>query len=82
MALIKTTEIDKIEIVGDYKTIQIREAIIIKENEIELSKSFNRYSLSPDADLTDQPADIVSLSNIFWTDEIKEAYTKSLEILG
>ena len=80
MALIKTTEIDKIEIVGDYKTIQIREAIIIKENGIELSRSFNRYALSPDADLTDQPADVVSLSNIFWTDEIKAAYQASLEI--
>ena len=80
MALIKTTEIDKIEIVGDYKTIQIREAIIIKENGIELSRSFNRYTLPPDADLTDQPADVVSLSNIFWTDEIKAAYQASLEI--
>jgi hypothetical protein len=80
MALIKTTEIDKIEIVGDYKTIQVREAIIIKENGIELSRSFNRYSLSPDADLTDQPADVVSLSNIFWTDEIKQKYTDSIEI--
>ena len=80
MALIKTTEIDKIEIVGDYKTIQVREAIIIKENGIELSRSFNRYSLSPDVDLTDQPADVVSLSNIFWTDEIKAAYQASLEI--
>jgi len=80
MALIKTTEIDKIEIVGDYKTIQVREAVIIKENGIELSRSFNRYVLSPDADLTDQPADVVSLSNIFWTDEIKAAYQASLEI--
>ncbi len=80
MALIKTTEIDKIEIVGDYKTIQVREAIIIKENGIELSRSFNRYTLPPDADLTDQPADVVSLSNIFWTDEIKAAYQASLEI--
>ena len=78
MALTKRTEIDKIEIVGEYKSIQIREAVVISENGIELSRSFHRYALSPDADLTDQPADVVSLSNIFWTDEIKAAYQASL----
>jgi|TARA_R110000787_G_C13214845_1_gene425558 hypothetical protein len=82
MALTKRTEIDKIEIVGEYKSIQIREAVVISENGIELSRSFHRYALSPDADLTDQPADVVSLSNIFWTDEIKAAYQASLEIVG
>jgi len=66
--------------VGEYKNIQVREATIIKEDGVELSRTFHRYSLSPDADLTDQPADVVSLSNIFWTDEIKAAYQASLEI--
>ncbi len=80
MALEKTIKIDKIEIVGEYKNIQVREATIIKEDGVELSRTFHRYSLSPDADLTDQPADVVSLSNIFWTDEIKAAYQASLEI--
>jgi len=79
MALEKTIKIDKIEIVGEYKNIQVREATIIKEDGVELSRTFHRYSLSPDADLTDQPADVVSLSNIFWTDEIKAAYQASLE---
>ena len=80
MALEKTIKIDKIEIVGEYKNIQVREATIIEEDGVELSRAFHRYSLSPDADLTDQPADVVSLSNIFWTDEIKAAYQASLEI--
>ena len=80
VALEKTIKIDKIEIVGEYKNIQVREATIIKEDGVELSRAFHRYSLSPDADLTDQPADVVSLSNIFWTDEIKAAYQASLEI--
>ena len=80
MALEKTIKIDKIEIVGEYKNIQVREATIIKEDGVELSRTFHRYSLSPDSDLTDQPADVVSLSNIFWTDEIKAAYQASLEI--
>ena len=80
MALTKNIEIDKIEIVGEYKNIQVREAVIVSEDGVELSRSFHRYALSPDADLTDQPADVVSLSNIFWTDEIKAAYQASLEI--
>ena len=80
MGLTKKIEIDKIEIVGEYKNIQVREAVIVSEDGVELSRSFHRYTLSPDADLTDQPADVVSLSNIFWTDEIKAAYQASLEI--
>ena len=82
MALTKKIEIDKIEIVGEYKNIQVREAVIVSEDGVELSRSFHRYVLSPDADLTDQPADVVSLSNIFWTDEIKAAYQANLEIVG
>jgi hypothetical protein len=82
MALTKKIEIDKIEIVGEYKNIRVREATIVSEDGVELSRSFHRYVLSPDADLTDQPADVVSISNIFWTDEIKAAYQASLEIVG
>ncbi len=82
MALTKRTEIDKIEIVGEYKSIQIREAVVISENGIELSRSFHRYALSPDADLTGQPQEIIDIANIFWTDEIKAAYQASLEIVG
>ena len=80
MALTKKIEIDKIEIVGEYKNIQVREAVIVSEDGVELSRAFHRYTLSPNADLTDQPVDVVSLSNIFWTDEIKAAYQASLEI--
>ena len=80
MALEKIIKIDKIEIVGEYKNIKVKEATIIKEDGVELSRTFHRYSLSPDSDITDQPADVVSLSNIFWTDEIKAAYQASLEI--
>ena len=82
MALTKNIEIDKIEIVGVYKNIQVREATIIKEDDTELSRSFHRYALSPDADLTGQPQEIIDIANIMWTDEIKAAYQASLEIVG
>ena len=76
MSLEKIKKIDKIEIVGEYKSIQVREATIIEEDGVELSKSFHRYSLSPDADMTGQPADVVGISNIYWTDELKQKYAE------
>ena len=45
MALTKTTEEDKIEVVGQYKAVQVRTATVIKEDGTELSRSFNRLSL-------------------------------------
>ena len=81
MALIKNIEIDKIEIVGEYKSIQVREATIIKEDDTELSRSFHRYALSPNADLTGQPQEIIDIASIMWTDEIKTAYTASLVVV-
>ena len=47
MALTKTVEYDKIEIVGEYKHIQCRQATIVKEDGVELSRSFHRHTLSP-----------------------------------
>ena len=76
MGIVKKTEIDKIEIVGEFKCIQIRQAIIVEEDGVELSRSFHRYSLSPDADMTGQPADVVGISNIYWTDELKQKYAE------
>jgi hypothetical protein len=81
MALIKNIEIDKIEIVGAYKSIQVREATIIKEDDTELSRSFHRYALSPNADLTGQPQEIIDIASIMWTDEIKTAYEASLVVV-
>ena len=47
MALTETIEYDKIEVVGKYKTIQVRKATVIKKDEKEITRSFERYSLSP-----------------------------------
>ena len=45
MALTETTEYDKIEVVGQYKTVQVRKATVIKKDGVEITRSFNRYSL-------------------------------------
>ena len=80
MAITKTTKVDKIEIVGDFKHLQVREASIIQEDGVELTRSFNRYVLSPGDDVSSQSAEIQSIANAVWTDEIVTAYSASQAI--
>ena len=74
MALIKTIKIDQIEIVGDYKAIQVRTATVVTDDGVELSRSFHRHTLSCDADISGEDAEVQAICNAVWTDEIKAAY--------
>ena len=74
MALEKTTVDDKIEIVSDYKHLQIRTATIVKEDGKELSRSFHRRVLHPDADVSGESAEIRGIAAAVWTDEVKAAW--------
>ena len=47
MALTKEVKVDKLEIVGDYKSVQCREATVVSEDGVELSRSFHRHVLTP-----------------------------------
>ena len=47
MALTETIEYDKIEVVGIFKTVQVRKATVIKKDGKELTRSFERFSLTP-----------------------------------
>jgi hypothetical protein len=47
MALEETTEIDKIEVVGPHKAVQVRKAIVVKKDGVEIARSLVRYSLTP-----------------------------------
>ena len=63
MALTEETIEDKIEIVGDYKSVQVRTATIIKRDGTEISRSFHRHSLScstKSADVRDEDGNITS----------------------
>lgn len=79
MAITKTIKTDKIEIVGDFKHVQVRQATVIEEDGVELTRSFQRYVLSPGSDLTDQPADVAAIANAVWTQELIDAYQASIE---
>jgi hypothetical protein len=74
MAIEKTTEQDKIEIAGVYKAVQIRTASVIKEDGKELTRSFHRYVLHPDSDISGETAEVQAICNAVWTDEVKAAW--------
>ena len=76
MALSESIEYDKIEIVGQYKQVQVRKATIIKKDGKELTRSFERYVLNPDVDLSQrsEPNEVVAVCNAVWTQEVKDAW--------
>jgi len=75
MALTKEVKIDKLEIVGDYKAVQCREATVVSEDGVELSRSFHRHVLQPDSDISGEPQETQDICNAVWTDEVKSAWT-------
>ena len=79
MALTKEIIEDKIEVVGDFKHIQVRTATVIKEDGVEISRSFHRHVVSPDIDSTNESADVKAMVAQFHTDEIKKAYAEHLK---
>ena len=78
MALTEETEQDKIEIVKPFNHIQIRTATIIKKDGVEISRSFHRHVVAPDADVSSESDDVKALATQFHTDAIKTAYAKHL----
>ncbi len=79
MALTEETVQDKIEIVGDYKMIQVRTATVIKKDGVEISRSFHRHVVAPDADTSGESDDVKAIAAQVHTDAIKTAYAKHLK---
>ena len=88
MALTESIEYDKIEVVGQYKAVQVRKATVIKKDGTELTRSFERYVLHPgaldasdnlvDTDLSAEPSEISAICNAVWTTEVKAAWKAKL----
>lgn len=84
MALTERFENDKIEIIGPYKTVQVRKANIIEKDGVEVMRTFERNSFMPgdldenntwvDADLSQEGADVQAVCAAVWTTEVKDAY--------
>ena len=82
MALEKRTVEDKIEIVGDYKHIQVRTATQIVEDGTVISSSFHRHVVAPGDDVSSQSAEVQAIANAVWTQEIIDAYAGSQQAPG
>ena len=88
MALTESIEYDKIEVVGEYKAVQVRKATVIKKDGAELTRSFERYALEAgtldasdnlvDTDISGQPAEIQAVCNAVWTTDVKAAWKAKL----
>ena len=74
MAITKETEIAKIEVVGQYKAIQVRTDTVIKEDGKEISRSPHRHVKHPDDDISGEVAEVQAICNAAWTDEVKAAW--------
>jgi len=79
MAITKELIEDKIEIVGEFKHVQVRTATVIKEDGVELSRSFHRHVLSCLDDISEQSAEVQAICNAVWTDELKASYQEFLD---
>ena len=74
MALTESIEYDKIEVVGQYKAVQVRKATVIKKDGKELTRSFERHVLHPDSDISKEPTEVTAVCNAVWTDAVKESW--------
>ena len=88
MALSERTVEDKIEIVGDFKHIQVRTATVIERDGVEISRSFHRHVLAPcaksddtwaDTDISGESTEVQAIANAVWTDAIKTAYQQMID---
>ena len=78
MALTEETVEDKIEICGDFKHVQVRTATVIKRDGAEISRSFSRHVVAPDADVSGESAEVQAIASAVHTDEVKAAYAAHL----
>jgi hypothetical protein len=76
--LTERTVEDKIEIVGDFKHIQVRTATVIERDGVEISRSFSRHVVAPDADITGESVEVQAIAAAVHTDEVKAAYAAHL----
>ena len=88
MALAESIEYDKIEVVGTYKTVQVRKKNVIKKDGVEIASNFERYVLQAgrldgndalvDTDISSEPAEVQAICNAVWTTDVKAAWKAKL----
>ncbi len=88
MALTEETLEDKIEVVGDYKAVQVRTATVIKKDGVEISRSFHRHALQcstksgdtwGDTDISGESTEVQAICNAVWSNSVKKAYQTAMD---
>ena len=82
MAITKETEIAKIEVVGQYKAVQIATDTVIKEDDVEISRTRSRKVVHPHETITGEDAEVQAVCNAVWTQAVKDAWTAFLAEQG
>jgi hypothetical protein len=70
----KQSIIDQIEIVGQYRHVQVREATVILEDGVELSRSFHRHVVAPTDDYSNESDEVQAVCEAVFTPEVIQAY--------
>jgi len=93
MAITKEAVIEKIEVVGNYKAVQVATDTVIKEDGTEISRSRHRHVLQPctsskdsddkwthtDTDISAEATEVQAVANAVWTDTVKANYKTFVE---
>ena len=84
MAITKETQIGKIEVVGKYKSVQVRTDTVVLEDDVELTRKYHRHALNcgsldasdnlVDRDISAEHSEVQAICNAVWTDAVKTAY--------
>ena len=85
MAITKETQIGKIEVIGKYKSVQVRTDIVVMEDDEELSRKYHRHVLNCgtlndsdeliDTDISGENSEVQAVCNAVWTQDVKDAWT-------
>ena len=88
MAITKETQIGKIEVIGKYKSVQVRTDTVVMEDGEELSRKYHRHVLHPGTldsndnlvatDISGEATEIQAVCNAVWTQDVKDSYTSFL----
>ena len=78
MALEKVILEDKIEIVGEFKAVQVRTCTKVLEDGVELSSGYHRHVITAGQDYSNESAEVQAICAVVHTDEVVDAYNASL----
>ena len=76
MALTKDIVIDKIEVVGEHKAVQVRRATVVYEDGVELSRQMHRHVVLPHEDTSNEDPEVQAVCQAVHTDAVKQRWTE------